>query len=109
LAGFDVGIVSTRPLTRNDELAAPNKLFEYLMAGLAVAVPRLPGIAEMIDGEDVGVTFEPGSPASLGQVLTELAANPDRVTALKQRARELALARYNAEAQRPALSEAWQA
>jgi glycosyltransferase involved in cell wall biosynthesis len=104
---FDVGVIATRPLSRNDELAVPNKLFEYLMAGLAVVVPRLAGIAEIVEHEDVGVMFEPGSPTSLGQALAELGSSPDRVARSQERARSLALGRFNAEAQRPVLLEAW--
>jgi glycosyltransferase involved in cell wall biosynthesis len=107
LVGFDVGIVATRPLTRNDELAAPNKLFEYMMAGLALAVPRLPGVAEIVEADELGLTFEPGSPASLAGVLTRLAADPGEVAAMKARSRSAALERYNAETQRPALFKAW--
>jgi glycosyltransferase involved in cell wall biosynthesis len=107
LTTFDVGVIATRPLTRNDELAAPNKLFEYLMAGLAVAVPDLRGVAAIVEAEGVGVTFEAGSPASLGRALTRLASDPVRVAAAKARARSAALTRFNAEAQRAALAKAW--
>jgi glycosyltransferase involved in cell wall biosynthesis len=48
-AAFHVGLVINRPLTRNDELVLPNKLFEYLMAGLAVVVPRLPGLMPLVE------------------------------------------------------------
>jgi glycosyltransferase involved in cell wall biosynthesis len=107
LSEFDVGVIITRPLSLNDELAAPNKLFEYLMAGLAIAAPQLPGIASLVEHEDVAVLFEPGSPVALGQALTELAENHERVVRSKERARALALTRFNAEAQQPALAKAW--
>jgi glycogen(starch) synthase len=107
LVGHDVGVVLNRPLTRNDELVFPNKLFEYMMAGLAVVAPRLPGITPFIEGEHVGLTFEPGRPDSLGDVLSSLAADRDRLLAFRRQARRLALERYNAEAQRDALVEAW--
>jgi glycogen synthase len=107
LTDFDVGVIVTRPLTRNDELAAPNKLFEYLMAGLAVVVPRLPGVASIVEAEQVGVTFAPGSPAALAAALSELARRPDEVSGFKQRARDAALARFNAESQQPVLAAAW--
>lgn len=107
LTEFDVGLIVTRPLTRNDELAAPNKLFEYLMAGLAVAVPRLPGVAAIVEAEQVGIMFEPGSPRALAAALSELARRPDEVSRCKQRARDVAVTRFNAESQRPALAAAW--
>jgi len=107
LAGFEIGLVINRPVTQNDELVLPNKLFEYLMAGLAVAAPRLPGLAPVVDGEGVGVTFEPGRPEELGAALTALSGDRDRVVELRRRARQLAVERYNAEAQADALVSLW--
>jgi glycosyltransferase involved in cell wall biosynthesis len=107
LSGFHAGLVINRPLTRNDELVFPNKLFEYLMAGLAVIVPRLPGLASLVDAEEIGLTYEPGQPAALGAALTQLAREPSRVAAMRKRARQLALERYNAEAQTGCLLTAW--
>lgn len=107
LAPFDVGVVVTRPLSLNDRLAAPNKLFEYLMAGLAVAVPQLPGVAAIVECEDVGVTYDPGDPVDLARVLRELAADRPRLLALRTRARRSALDKHNAEAERPTLRAAW--
>lgn len=107
LAGFEVGLVINRPVTQNDELVFPNKLFEYLMAGLAVAAPRLPGLEPLVDGEGVGVTFEPGRPDDLARALTELAEDRPRVLELRRRARALAEQRYNAESQADALVSLW--
>src|SRR2546423_11178108 len=107
LVEFEVGVVINRPLTRNDELVYPNKLFEYLMAGLAVVVPRLPGMAPLVEGEGIGATYEPGRPEELGAALTSLARQPERLAELRQRAPRLALERYSAEAQREAFAAAW--
>jgi glycosyltransferase involved in cell wall biosynthesis len=105
LLPFEVGLVINRPLTRNDELVFPNKLFEYLMAGLAVVVPRLPGL-RLVEDEGVGVAFEPGNPDSLGAALSALAGDRDRQAELRRRARALAVERLNAEAQQEPLSRA---
>jgi glycosyltransferase involved in cell wall biosynthesis len=107
LTDYDIGVVATRPLTRNDALAVPNKLFEYLMAGLAVVVPDTPGVADVVRETGAGETFTAGSPQALAQVLDRLALEPEEVTARKRRARAAALERYNAEAQRPSLVKAW--
>jgi glycosyltransferase involved in cell wall biosynthesis len=106
-AAFHVGLVINRPLTRNDELVLPNKLFEYLMAGLAVVVPRLPGLAPLVEGEGIGLTYEPGRPELLGAALTELAADAKALGEMRERSRRLALERFNAESQLPVLLEAW--
>jgi glycosyltransferase involved in cell wall biosynthesis len=106
LHGHHVGLLFDRPLTRNAELSAPNKLFEYLMAGLAVVAPDLPGLRWLGD-EQLGVLFEPGSPESFGATLEGLAADPKRVAELRANARKAAVERYNAEAQRAGLARAW--
>jgi glycosyltransferase involved in cell wall biosynthesis len=78
-----------------------------MMAGLAVAVPRLPGMAPLVDGKGIGVTFEPGSPESLGAALSALAADRDGVARMAAGARRLAVEQYNAEAQSAVLVRAW--
>jgi len=102
-----VGLVINRPVTRNDELVLPNKLFEYLMAGLAVVVPRLPGLAPLVESAGIGLTYEPGRPEKLGEALTELARDHERLAEMRARARRLALERFNAESQLPSLLAAW--
>jgi glycosyltransferase involved in cell wall biosynthesis len=106
LREFEVGLVINRPLTRNDELVFPNKLFEYLMAGLAVVVPRLEGLVPLVEGEGIGLTYEPARPEALGAALAELARDRSRLAEMRTRARRLALERFNAEAQREPLVRA---
>lgn len=106
LSNFEVGLVINRPLTRNDELVFPNKLFEYLMAGLAVVVPHVEGLAPLVNGEGIGLTYEPGRPDALGAALTELARDRARLAEMRTRARTLALERFNADAQREPLARA---
>lgn len=105
LRGYDVGLIINRPATRNDELVFPNKLFEYLMAGLAVAVPRLPGMTPLVEAEGVGVTYDPGRPELLGEALAGLDLGP--VAEMQARGRSLALERLNAEMQAEILAAVW--
>jgi glycosyltransferase involved in cell wall biosynthesis len=107
LAEFDVGIVIDRPVALNNALGFPNKLFEYLMGGLAVIVPRLPTMGSFVEREQLGVVFEPGRADSLAAALRKLAANPAQLFAFRERARAAALDRYNANVQGEALARAW--
>jgi glycosyltransferase involved in cell wall biosynthesis len=109
LHGFEVGLVINRPVSTNDTLVFPNKLFEYMMAGLAVVVPRLPGMAPLVEGEEIGLTFEPGRPDRLGEALARLAELPDELLAMRRRAQQLAVERFNAEAEAATLARAWAA
>ena len=104
LEPFDVGLVIDRPVTENARLALPNKLFEYLMAGLAVVVPDAPAMASLVQTDNVGRVYGQGD---LARVISELAVDRASTFELRCRARRAAVERYNAEAQRPALYAAW--
>jgi glycogen synthase len=107
LRGLEVGLIFDRPVTLNGELTLPNKLFEYLMAGLAVVVPDLPGLSPVVESEQVGTTFPPGRPEALAAALERLAADRDELDALRRRARRAALERFNAESQADTLARVW--
>jgi glycosyltransferase involved in cell wall biosynthesis len=107
LRPFHVGLIINRPVTRNDELVFPNKLFEYLMAGLAVVTPALPGLEPLVDGEQVGATFAPGDAADFARALEALAHDPARLAEARANARRIAVDRFNAEAQTASLLAAW--
>ena len=108
LAGHHVGLIINRPVTRNDELVLPNKLFEYLMAGLAVVTPALPELVPaVVEGEATGLVAPPGDPEALGLALVRLAGDRSLLARSQERARSLAVERFNAPAQADALAAAW--
>jgi glycosyltransferase involved in cell wall biosynthesis len=108
LSGFDVGLIFDRPRTRNSALSTPNKLFEYLMAGLAVVAPYLETLGPLVVGEGVGATYDPDQPDALRPTLEALARDPEGVDEMRHRARELAMRRLNAEAAAETLAKAWE-
>jgi glycosyltransferase involved in cell wall biosynthesis len=73
-AEFDIGIVPYpgNPLNLNSYFCGPNKVFEYLMAGLALAVSDLPELRKIVDQYDVGIVFDPDSPRDIARALAEL-------------------------------------
>jgi glycogen synthase len=108
LLDFDVGILFDRPQTRNSELSMPNKLFEYLMAGLAVVAPRLETIGPLLEHERVGLTYEPGDRSGLPEALERLAGDRRLLAELRERARSLAMTRLNADVAAATLVAAWE-
>jgi glycogen synthase len=107
LREFDVGLIFDRPQSRNSDLSVPNKLFEYLMAGLAVVAPRLETIGPLVDDEGVGLTYDPQQADGLATTLERLAGDRAALAEMRRRARELAVSRLNAEAASDVLAEAW--
>ncbi len=60
-------------------MSLPNKLFEYMSAGLPI-VSGLTGEAQaLIHAHDIGVTYEAGNASDLASKLRELAARPEDV------------------------------
>ena len=68
-AGADVGITLLENTCLNHRFALPNKLFEYLMAGLPVVASNLPEIRGVVQSFDVGCIVDPADHSQLVQVL----------------------------------------
>lgn len=97
-AGADVGLAPYLPVGLNNQLAAPNKLFEYLHAGIAIAGSDLPDIRTVVRRHEVGAVFDAADPASIASVVRELISSPEELARMKKRARE-ASALYTWDAQ----------
>jgi glycosyltransferase involved in cell wall biosynthesis len=71
---YDMGIIpypgSQKQL--NSYYCTPNKIFEYMMAGLALAVSDLPVLREIVKANQVGVVFDPSSPTQMAATLNQI-------------------------------------
>ena len=61
----DVGLVSYLPVNINNYFASPNKLFEYIQAGLPVVSSDLPFLRSIIAGNEIGLLFDPRDPGDI--------------------------------------------
>lgn len=68
-AQADVGVSLLEDSCENHRLALPNKLFEYLAAGLPVVVSDLPEMATLVRDRGVGWTADPADPKSVARAL----------------------------------------
>ncbi len=94
-AGADLGVVPIETGVESYRLSLPNKLFEYMMAGLPIVASDLPGNKSVLTGADIGRTFRAGDSSDLARAVLEVLADADGAAALGRRGRELALAEYN--------------
>jgi glycosyltransferase involved in cell wall biosynthesis len=98
LAGADIGLQCLAPVPAFAELTAPNKLMDYLAAGLPV-VANLGGMAaRLLAGGrhgPAGIAVPPDDPAALAGALGALAADPARRRAMGHAARQLAERRWD--------------
>ena len=80
----DIGVIPYVPVHIDNQLCSPNKLFEYMMAGLALAVSDLPVLRYFVKKYKNGVLFNPRSPQSIAQALNYLISHPEELSQMKR-------------------------
>lgn len=83
-SNYDIGIINSKCVDENFKNTLPNKLFDYMCAGLAIASTDLPPIKEIIDEHDCGITYEQKGAAHTASVLKKLVMDPDKIMAMKK-------------------------
>jgi len=97
-AEYDIGLVLTQPCCENHELAVPNKVYAYMMSGLAVGATATRGHRSVLDGLDVGFEYAPGNAAEFAAGVNALVRDPSRLQRCRTEAFRLARTRFNWEA-----------
>jgi glycosyltransferase involved in cell wall biosynthesis len=64
----------------------PNKLFEYLMAGLPVLTSRLPAVVEVLRQYDVGQVVDSLDPVTVAEAINALLADTEARTRMRTNA-----------------------
>ncbi|MEM9999140.1 MAG: glycosyltransferase family 4 protein [Bacteroidota bacterium] len=72
-ASADVGLVLIESRTESLRLSLPNKLFEYLAAGLPVVASALPKLGRVVDEYGVGLTVDVNDRTALVDALQHIA------------------------------------
>jgi len=75
-AAADVGVIPFLNTSLNNFHGLPNKVFEYILAGIPVVASDFPQLRAVIDAHDVGVTFDPHAEGSLAAALSDLLGDP---------------------------------
>lgn len=88
------GIVTFLP-EPNHVTSQPTKLFEYMLAGVAVIASDFPYWREVVEGERCGILVDPTDPSAIAEAMAYLLEHPEEARAMGARGREAVLARYN--------------
>jgi glycosyltransferase involved in cell wall biosynthesis len=106
LCASDAGVALYRPDSLNNRLCAPNKIFEYMMAGIPIIGSHTPGIARFIEEQALGVLVDPEDPADIARGMMIALDNPEREH-LRARAMALAATTYHWDVQFEPLFQAY--
>lgn len=91
------GIVTFLP-EENHLHAQPNKLFEYMAAGIPVIASDFPLWREIVEGAECGIMVRPEDPQAIADAMRWIAQHRTEAQAMGARGREAVLKRYNWEA-----------
>jgi glycosyltransferase involved in cell wall biosynthesis len=94
LAASRVGLVLYYPLRDHLE-AQPNKLFEYMAAGIPSVASNFPFWREIVDSVCGGQVADPEDSASIAQAITWLLEHPEKAEAMGKRGQEAVRKRFN--------------
>ncbi|MBO1076995.1 glycosyltransferase family 4 protein [Roseomonas marmotae] len=95
LAGAQVGVQCLAPVPEFAEWTAPNKLMDYLAAGLPVVANLSGRAARLLADGPCGIAAPPGDAAALADALVWMADNPARRAELGAAGRAQALRRWD--------------
>jgi glycosyltransferase involved in cell wall biosynthesis len=84
--GADIGVIPYKGVGLNNYYTTPNKLFDYMAAGIAIAGSRFPEIVRFVEGLGIGVTFDPEQPRDIAFAINHLVSDPATLHEMRMRA-----------------------
>jgi len=84
-----VGLALIQPICLSYRMSLPNKVFEYVAAGLPVLGSDLPAISSLVNEHRIGLLAKPGEPVDVADKL-EMMLEPERNSGFREAAREAA-------------------
>ncbi len=95
--------------TPNNLLGTPNKLFEYMSAGIPVIASDFPFIREVVLEADCGLLVQPDDVEEIAKAMTHLLDNPEDARRMGRNGLRAARERYNWQVEEKKLLSLYQA
>ena len=80
----DLGVAPIENVCLSYYYCSPNKLFEYLLAGLPVIASDFPEMSHIINQYNVGTTFDPSNPKDIARAAMEILKAPEKWKNIKK-------------------------
>ncbi len=89
-AGADAGLLLMEDVALNNRLALPQKLFQYLVAGIPQIVSPMPEIAGFVEAEQTGLIIEPSQKDEAAEKIKSLMNDSERLNRIKKHCLDVA-------------------
>ena len=83
-ASADLGVAPIENVCLSYYYCSPNKLFEYINAGLPAIGSNFPEMKKVIEQFEVGCTFDPSSPQNIAQAVLHMLEDSEKLQRMKQ-------------------------
>ena len=90
IASASLGVASFQLTSLNNYYATPNKLFEYIHAGLPVVGSDFPELKRVIEGYKIGRTFNAEDPEDIATAINLVLADDEEYQAMRRNVSEAA-------------------
>jgi glycosyltransferase involved in cell wall biosynthesis len=94
-ASADVGVSPIVPSCLNYRYSLPNKLFQYMAAGLPVVASDFPQVREVVDGAGCGLLVDTRDPTRIATAIGRVLQDPEEAQAMGERGRRAIRERFN--------------
>ena len=82
-ASATVGLIPYQPTCLNNFLCTPNKMFEYISAGLPIIATDLPEISKVVNSYNIGLTGDTGSTEALSELILRVTQCPETLHSMQ--------------------------
>jgi glycosyltransferase involved in cell wall biosynthesis len=94
-ASADVGVSPLFASAPSYALSLPNKLFQYMAAGLPVVASELPQVRDVVEGNAAGICVDTSQPSLIAAALRSILEDPQGAARMGSAGREAVLRTYN--------------
>ncbi len=106
-ASATVGVALTAPISENNRMALPNKLFQCMAAGIPVVATDASHVRAIVEGAGAGVCVDPTSATAIASGLRQLLADPAAAEGMGRRGAAAVRDRFNWSRSEQALLEVY--
>ena len=78
ISSADAGIIPYEPVDLNHQLCSPNKLFEFIQAGIPIIANDLPFLRKIIEGEEIGIVRKLEDEASYAEAIRAMFSSTEK-------------------------------